>query len=209
MSRLLTAAATAFIAVNVSAQTAGICGPLDGPRQFGPFDYRTATAAQKNIVERAHFTPSVEALQKGNTTVYIGGDIAYTLRVFPNHPRALHAMTRLAKRYDGLAPPGSHYPVECWFDRAIRFRPDDATVRILYALYLIPQGRNDEARKQLVHAEKAPIDAQANYNLGLAYFELKEYDRAVEFARKAYGEGVAFPGLRDKLAGVGKWSASK
>ena len=65
---------------------------------FGPYDYRTATKAQRDIVESYHFTHAVETLQHGQSTTNIGADIAYTLRVFPNNPRALSAMAELARR---------------------------------------------------------------------------------------------------------------
>lgn len=181
----------------------GICGPLENA--FGPLDYRTASPAERRLVEGAHFTPSVETLQRGNRGV-LGADIDYTLRVFPNHPRALYAMTRLAERTKSTKPPGALYPIECYYDRAVRFRPDDAVVRGLYAMFLIRENRGDEARVQLKAAEElGPNDAQVVYNLGLAYFDLKELDRSLAFAKRAYAMGIPFPGLRDKLKRAGKW----
>jgi Tfp pilus assembly protein PilF len=181
----------------------GLCGPLENA--FGPFDYRTAAPANRKLVEGAHFTPSVESLQRGSTG-QLGGDIDYTLRAFPNHPRALYAMTRLAERSRSTKPPGAHFPVECYYDRAIRFRPDDAIVRGLYASFLIRQGRPDEARVQLKAAEDlGPSDPQVIYNLGLAYFDLKEFDRSLALAKRAYAMGIPFPGLRDKLKRAGRW----
>ena len=45
-----------------------------------------------------------------------------------------------------------------------------------------------------------------NYEkLGLAYFELKDYDKALEAAQKAYGAGFELPGLRNKLQEAGVW----
>lgn len=185
------------------ASATGLCGPLENA--FGPFDYRTAAPADRKLVEGAHFTPSVEALQRGSTGP-LGGDIDYTLRAFPNHPRALYAMTRLAERSRSTRPPGAHFPVECYYDRAIRFRPDDAIVRGLYASFLIRRGRTEEARIQLKAAEDLrPSDPQVIYNLGLAYFDLKEFDRSLAFAKRAYAMGIAFPGLRDKLKRAGRW----
>jgi len=37
------------------------CGPLKS--SFGPFDYRTASVADRELVESYHFTPDVEALR--------------------------------------------------------------------------------------------------------------------------------------------------
>lgn len=185
--------------------TIGLCGnPHDNGAAFGPFDYRTATEFQKSIVEGAHFTPSVEMLRKGNTST-IGGDLAYTLNVFPNHPRALYAMTRLAARQKTNQPTGARFLIECYYDRAIRFAPDDAAVRVLYAHFLIERNRAPEARQHLASAEQGADNPQVAYNLGLAYFDLREFDRSLEFAHIAYKAGIAVPGLRAKLTRAGKW----
>ena len=49
------------------------CGPLRN--HFGPFDYRTASPEQRRLVEGTHFTPKVESLAGGNTTITPGGDM--------------------------------------------------------------------------------------------------------------------------------------
>ncbi len=196
---------TLAVAQNAGLESSatGICGPLEN--SFGPFDYRTARSADRALVEGAHFTPPVETLRRGATGT-LGGDIDYTLRAFPNHPRALYAMTRLAERTKTTKPPGAHYPVECYYDRAIRFQPNDAVVRALYGVFLIRQRRNDEARVQLKAAEElGSDDAQVVYNLGLSYFDLGEFDRSLAFAKRAYSMGIPFPGLREKLSRAGRW----
>jgi tetratricopeptide (TPR) repeat protein len=50
-------------------------------------------------------------------------------------------------------------------------------------------------------------DLNVHYNLGLAYFELKDYDQALEHAKRAYALGHPLPGLRDKLKRAGKWES--
>lgn len=187
----------------VHAQSAiGLCGDL--ANAFGPFDYRTIPAEPKRLVESAHFTPSVETLKRGNTGL-LGADLDYTLRAIPNHPRALYAMTRLGEREHRTTPRGAHYPVECYYDRAIRFRPDDARVRVLYAIFLIKNKRPKEALPQLELAEDGAKDPEVAYNLGLAWFDLENYDKAMTFAAKAYASGITVPGLRQRLQSVGKW----
>ncbi|MFP5406737.1 MAG: tetratricopeptide repeat protein, partial [Gammaproteobacteria bacterium] len=181
----------------------GMCGPLQN--HFGPFDYRTAPHADRSIVERFHFTPSVETLKRGNTGS-IGGDLNYTLRVFPNHARALAAMARYAARLGSTKVPGAEYPAECYFDRAIRFAPDDAQVRALYADFLIQFKRPKDARDQLEAAERLnPSSPPILYNLALAWNALGDNDKAVPLARRAYAGGVQFPGLREKLKASGAW----
>lgn len=197
-------AAAAQSTTPLSAAT-GLCGELES--SFGPFDYRTMGAEPKHLVESAHFTPRVETLRSGNTST-IGGDLNYTLRAIPNHHRALAAMVRLGERTRSTQPPGARYPIECYFDRAERFAPDDAMVYVLYGIYLAKAARNAEAEVQLklaqeLNAEKP--DARIVYNLGIGYLELKQFERASEFAKKAEAMGIQFPGLRQRLQRAGKW----
>jgi len=49
------------------------CGSLKN--HFGPFDYRSASPEQRRLVEGTHFTPKVESLAGGNTTITPGGDM--------------------------------------------------------------------------------------------------------------------------------------
>lgn len=113
---------------------------------------------------------------------------------------------RLSERTRTTKPVGAKYPVECYFDRAIRFAPDDGQVRALYGFFLIKNKRNTEARFHLAAAEQlGSDDPQLAYNLGLAYFELDELDKSLAFAKRAYAAGISVPGLRKKLIEAGKW----
>ena len=180
------------------------CGSLDNA--YGPYDYRT-DREKLPIVLGAHFTPEVEALVRGTTSTRPGGDIDYTLRAIPNDPRALIAMMRLGEKEKTPQPSGSRYSVECWFDRAVRFRPDDIIVRMVYSTYLNKQGRVADGNKQLaIAATYAKDDAFAHYNIGLHYFDLKNYGQALAEAHKAIALGFSQTALRDKLKSVGKWT---
>ncbi len=179
------------------------CGDLKNG--YGPFDYRT-DRAQLPVVEEHHFTPEIEALIRGNTGS-IGGDLNYTLRAFPNHPRALLAMMRLGEKFKTPEPYGSHYSIECWFDRAVRFRPDDVIVRMIYSTYLSKQGRIADANKELeIATTYAKDNAFTHYNIGLHYFDLKNYDKALVEAHKSIALGFPGTALRDRLQSVGKWT---
>ncbi len=186
-----------------------VCGELAPPGQYGPYDYRTATAYQKNLVEGAHFQSNVESLQRENSNSHLGGDIDYTLRAFPNHARALLAMMKLSAKERTLKPRGAHWPVECYFERALRFTPDDPAVHTMYGVYLVKKGDREAAKGQLQLAreglEKLGGDPNLNYNVGLAYFDLGDYDKAMEQAKVAYSLGFPLPGLRSKLKSVDKW----
>src|ERR1700682_2471287 len=104
------------------------CGSLNN--HYGPFDYRSGR--DRSIVEKFHFTPKVENLVGGNTSMTPGGDLNYTLRVFPNHHRALMSLIRFAEEEKKDPPSEMEFSVACWFDRAERFQPDDAVVKGLH-----------------------------------------------------------------------------
>jgi tetratricopeptide (TPR) repeat protein len=179
------------------------CGPLTN--HFGPFDYYTASPADRRLVERPHFPRQVEQLRKGNTGP-LGQDISYTLSVFPNHPRALYSMSKLAIREKTSKPQDSLYSIDCWFDRAMRFRPDDSNVRMIYGIYLQTIGKSKEAVQEFNKAAEFGGDnGNLFYNLGLAYFDIKDYERALEYAHRADQLGYRLPGLKNKLVRVGKW----
>lgn len=181
-----------------------VCGPLK--IGFGPFDYRTIPAEQKQLVEGAHFTREVEMLVKGNSTQFPGGDLSYTLGAMPNHHRALMSMMNLSFKEKRDKPRGSRYTVDCWFYRAIRFSPDDGMVRMIHGIYLLKRGRQDKAIDEFEEARKTVGDnANLHYNLGLAYFEAKNYDSALFHAQEAYRLGFPLEGLRRKLTAAGKW----
>ena len=180
-----------------------VCGSLQN--SYGPYDYRS-DKDKLQIVEGHHLTPNVVNLVAGESSS-IGGDLDYTLRASPNHQVALMAMAKLGEKEKTAKPRGAKYVVECYFQRAIRFRNDDEIVRILYASYLSKAGKRTEALSQLNEAARLGTDsANANYNMGLIFYDLKEYDNALTYAHKAYHLGFPLPGLRDKLKRAGKWT---
>lgn len=197
----LLAAAPAF-----SQSVGSGCGPIPIPGQNGPWDYRT-DRDKLPIVLNAHFTPAVEALVRGSSGETPGGDISYTLVSIPNNHRALISMMRLGEKEKTPQPKGSRFTVQCWFERATTFRPDDAVVRMIYSTYLVKQGRTPEANAQL---EQATVHAKDNgfthYNIGLHYFDMKSYDKALVQAHKAMALGFTHTVLRDQLQQAGKWS---
>ena len=182
------------------------CGPLAPPGQYGPYDYRTATIEQKHLVEGAHFSRENELLIRGTSQDRPGPDIDYTLRAFPNHPRALKSVMDLAAREKTPKPFGTRYTTECWFNRAIRFAPDDAQVRMVYGLFLMRAGQKQAAVEQLEVARTLGLSSgNFNYNLGLAYFQAQEYDKARLQAYKARELGYELDGLKNLLTKAGKW----
>ena len=185
------------------------CGELDEWDQFGPFDYRTASKVNLEIVESQHFSQNIKNLEHGNDG-FLGAEISYTLERFPNHYPALQAIVKLSLREKDTKPLSAVYTVECFFDRAMRFRPGDGVVRMLYANYLVKlRGREEDALEQYQEAVRLqPENANINYNIGLLYLKIKNYEQSVIHAKKAYGLGFPLPGLRNKLKRAGKWDGT-
>lgn len=189
----------------VSARNKNYCGELQVG--FGPFDYlnRFNLKDELRIVEIAHFTSDVENLVKGSRGT-IAGDLGYTLHAWPNHHRALISLVKYSIREKSTRISGLKWPVECYFDRAIRMNAKDAQVRSIYSAFLSHQGRNKEALEQLeVAASLEPDNATILYNLGLLYFKQKNYEKASHYAEQAYAFDFPLPGLRNKLIQAGKW----
>ena len=179
--------------------------PCAGSEQgYGPFDYTNPTDRGKplHLVEMAHFTPPIENLMHGRSGK-LGGELNYTLMAFPNHHRALYSVIRYALNYKKNTLQNSP---ECYLQRAIKFKPDDAVVHMLYGIYLHKKHKYKMAMEQYLLAEKLePHSPELHYNLGLLYFDLKNYPEAVAQARRAYAKGYPLPGLKEKLKSVGVW----
>lgn len=181
------------------------CGSLDNG-QNGPFDYRTERGRKLAVVEEFHFTPKVEGLLAGQSG-YLGQDLDYVLRVFPNHHRALVALVRYGKRAKSPNPPHVAFTIECYFERAMQFKREDTTVRMLYASYLHDLGRTPDAVKQLDQViELAQDNPFTQYNVGLVFTDMGIYDRALRQAHLVAAAGFTRPELRQRLEAAGKWS---
>lgn len=192
-------------AAAVAQVSAQVCGLLHLPTQNRPWDYRY-DKQWIAIVEKAHFTPSVEALVKGKSTELPGADIHYTLVTFPNHPRALLAVARLGKKKLPQAQSGLGLPVECYFERAIRFASDDMLMRLLYARYLGDEGRKDEALAQVEVATRE-VDGSplTQRNAGLVLLELGAFERALAQSHKLLSVWPDEDLLSGELKKAGHW----
>lgn len=196
----------AFGAVTAAAQTepAGNCGnPFQN--HYGPFDYRTATPFVLRIVERRHFTPGIESLTQLGTTNLFAADLGYTLHVLPNHHRALITMVRLGDRLKTNKPPGATYTIECYFQRGIVFASDDLLVRVIFADYLAKHGQKDYALAQVEYVLERTESPFLHYSVGGIFFELGDYERALDQAHKAAAMGLVRTDLEEALRAKGAW----
>lgn len=183
---------------------------------YGPYDYRTATKEQLLLVEGAHFFPNVENLRENTPhpnrgyIVVPGNEIDYTLRAFPNHHRALMAASKLALRDKVDKPSGLKATVDCYFKSALNFREDDSYVPLIYGIHLAKKGRMTEAIEYFDRAKALGDDSpNLHYNLGLAYYQVKRYQDALDSAHKAYAEGFPLMGLKNLLMKSGHWQDPK
>jgi len=194
-------AAVTFSAVSsVSAQSP--CGDLKNA--VGPFDYRFEKKIAAGI-EFHHFNADVEALRRGQSTS-LAGDIQYLLFAVPNHHRALASLMRLGRKMKSEKLDGLGYPIECYFDRALRFQPNDAIARLLYADYLLAGKRTTEAGQQLELAKGFAADNPfTQFNIGLMYLILQDYPRALTQAHRAIELGFVKTDLKDRLVAAGQW----
>jgi tetratricopeptide (TPR) repeat protein len=197
----------ALVVCHGAAHAATDCPAFNNTVSGG--DYTNAGDRQKlEVVERFHFTPQVERLERGQSG-YLADDIGYTLQHFANHHRALTSLARLTLREKAPRPKGAKYSTECYFDRAIRFRPDDSRVRTIFGGYLLALGQEEAALTQMEEAARLePGNGINQYNLGLVYLRRKNFEKARDAAKLAYELGVPLPGLKNKLTAAGQWKES-
>lgn len=190
----------------VAQSNTGNCGSLDN--HFGPYDYtnRSHRSQHLALVEKHHFPDRLFQLKGAGDGGSMGLDIDYTLRAFPNHHRALDAMSRLSIREGRPSPRHANYTIDCYFERAMRWRPNDAVVYLVRGIHLQRAGRLDDAIARLRQGiERAPNHPEIHYNLGLFLAQKGDYAGARRHARIAYRLGYPLPGLRNRLQRAGEW----
>jgi hypothetical protein len=179
------------------------CGPIY-TKHYGPYDYRTQRSALA-IVEEFHFDARVEAGIRG-INGHIAGDLNYTLKASPNHHRALVTLINVTNRVKADRLQGMEWPMECYFDRAMRFRPDDSVVRSLYGQWLYGRNRPQDAERQLARAiELAEENAFSQFNIGLIFFQNGRHELALRQAHRALAMGFPRQELVDSLKRVNAW----
>lgn len=186
------------------AQTEPFCGEL--ANAYGPFDYRKERGHALAIVDSNHFNSDVRNLRSSGQTGSLPADLDYVLRASPNHHPALATIADWGAKLQTSQPPGLKRSIDCYFERASRFQPDDHLVRMLYAHFLQRMGRKPEALTVLEPLEKLDnLDAFAHQNLGLLLLDLEEPERALDQAWISKELGWARSGLKERLEKAGKW----
>jgi tetratricopeptide (TPR) repeat protein len=178
---------------------------------FGPYDYlrRAQLQAELDVVERAHFTPEVEKLERGKTSEAIN-DIAYTIGAWPNHHRALYSAVRYRMTVWEWPEDAQVPPAECQLQRAMAFSPNDPVPYMMFGMLLHKAQKYDAALVSYQQANRLrPDDVLTLYNMGLTLVELKQYEEAVKAAKKAYAAGIPLPGLKNKLIAAGHWPGAE
>ena len=209
---------TLFATIATADELCG--GPLDKNNFSRPLDYTSNQdkygfgEGRRNklaLVEDNHFNADVEMLRAGINGP-LPGDIHYTLMHFPNHYRALQTMARWHLKNPN--PDDEEcggclmwlLPAECYFTRAITFKPRDPILYYILGIYLHQKGDLDRSLDAYNDATKLGANAaEYHYNFGLLLVDLKQYERAREQAAIAYKKGHPFPGLRAKLERAGHW----
>jgi hypothetical protein len=202
---------------------------VDG--QFGPYDYyRPPKPAAIALVERPHLGFVVaDQLRKKEYCGY-QSNLNYTLRAFPNHPKALVMMAEYLASHSPC--PAQQEPtsvassvwaiennnwqernMDFYFQTALNFMTEDTRVipkhaetHVLYGDWLRKNGRADEAMKQYEAARALePGYANMYYGLGMLYLDQKNIHKATENAKKAYALGKPPNDLKDRLVAAGAW----
>jgi tetratricopeptide (TPR) repeat protein len=176
-------------------------GAQEPPRDYYLAGSSAHTTALLRNVEKNHYRPALVRLQKGQYK-YALAELDFVLRYIPNHP---HALTKTIDVALGLGRPEL---AEQRLQHAIEAFPQHGETYVIYGIFLHRRGGVDAAIAQYQKAlELDPNLGYAHYNLGLAYVDRKDYERANLHAQKAYQLGVALPALRTKLDAVKAWKA--
>lgn len=216
--RIATAMGVFLLALGhgVSPAVAENCGPVPLPGASGPYDYVDSKYSWNlNDINLNHWVVAQRELAAGRVQWALS-ELNYLLIRVPNHYQALFELGRIQQQHPGI----SYIPAlagrgevlvfpptpDCYFNRAFRYRPNDPTLVMLYGLYHHQIKDLEGAVAQYKKAEAMdPESSEIQYNLGLVYFDLKDYGSSSQHAQKAYELGYPLAGLRKKLKAVGKW----
>ncbi len=175
---------------------------IQPPETIKRVDYRdsdAATTRRVHVVEQYHWQPALQCLAASRTRC-AEQNLSFILNWVPNHPYALMKMSALEIRL------GKAKRADTYLDNAVLFAPTDPAVYVVYGIHLQRSHRLPEAIEKYKKALKLdPNQSDAHYNLGLAYIDTGDLEKANEQAQIAYKLGYGLPGLRDQLQQRGAW----
>ena len=156
-----------------------------------------------NKVTGAHVRKAEKRFKEGKYE-WVKTDIHYTLYRVPNHPEALQMYSVLSfNKQQRLITPKQ---VISAFEKAIEYTPRQPNSYVLFGIHLHKMGDYNNAIKQYTLAlEYSPDNTEAHYNVGLAYFEIENYEKSKMHAKSAYENGFPLNGLKNKLRSVKYW----
>jgi tetratricopeptide (TPR) repeat protein len=193
-------ACAAFAALSAVAQAPRVVDPDAGRRDKNYYD--PAAAPIVRSVELNHLGRAINQMHEKRWPG-ARADLEFILRYVANHPQALSLLSEVCFK---VKEPDCAQP---FFDNALRLYPETASTHAAYGAYLHRLGNVPQAIEAYKRALALnPKSTQTHYNLGLAYFDTKDYQRANEEAQRAYAMGAELPGLRDKLIRAKQWNPS-
>jgi predicted Zn-dependent protease len=184
-----------------------LCWPVGASQVDRDIDYYNPgpRAGTIRIAEQYHLTKARSRISDQKWDRYsVWQELDFVLRVSPNHPIALDWMVRLCGQWKH-----PRCALDEYFEKAVAINPRVATTYVLKGIYQLKFDRPKQAVESFRTAlEIDPKSTNGHYNLGLAYFDLKEYTLSNAQAQAAYALGAPFSGLREKLQAVGRWDPS-
>jgi tetratricopeptide (TPR) repeat protein len=192
-------------AISIVAVLGSLAAPVWADDSPGPHDYYDSDPGTRQLlrnVEAFHINSGMENMKKGSYG-YAEKDFDFILKYFPNHPKGLLLMGDLALKVKNPEK------AEPYFKNAIQMFPNRPSGYAAYGVFLQKQRHLDRAIENYQAALKLdPGSPSTNYNIGLAYVEKGQYERASVHAHKAYNAGIRFPALREKLIKAGAWKST-
>jgi tetratricopeptide (TPR) repeat protein len=153
------------------------------------------------LTERAKIIPEKAQRHFEMKSALAEYNFTYT-RIPPSHALRAEIAARMGLIYREL---GDTTLALQYLDQSIEGCPTCPVGYLSKSMYFRSAGHLDQAREVLEQADAAMggESAEVQYFLGLVLVGLKDYDGALEQARKVYGKGYPLPGLKDQLARAG------
>src|SRR5207249_7460936 len=137
-------------------------------------------------VEGYHLQPGIDNMGKKEYSS-AKANFEFILNYYPNHPRALSLLSE-------VCDVRSRCDVDEWFEKAIGRNPNAPQTYLINAVHLQRRNHLSEAIDNYRKAISLnPAEPYAHYNLGLAYFDAKEFALANREAQIAAFLGVRLP----------------